>query len=547
MRKLTILVLLTGLLLAGCNLPSSPAPAPDPDAAAITLTPFHPDLSAEEAAPSQPAWWLDPALPASFAEQVNLPEGAVWAEDAAEADVLVGVNLGDPLSQWVYALAAPFPTLTDAVSLAELQAAWGGRAGEPFASTPLLLSDETLAVLSALWGQPVAGATEVHPADELLEAAWARQPAWALIPFEEIAPRWKVLAVDGQSPIWKDFDPAAYPLSVPIGVQGEAALLAGAQTPASNRQADKLTTVIITGVTALVRATAYTMDRNGVTYPGEDVGPLLREGDITHISNEVPFAADCPLPDPVQRGLVFCSNPAYMELLTDIGTDVIELTGDHFNDWGAEAMLYTLDMYREIGLPYYGGGVNSAEARQALTLEHNGNHIAFIGCNGKGGSYASAREDHPGTVECDYALMEQQVQELVQAGYVVIATFQHNENYVFRPPETLVRDFTRISTAGAHIISGSQAHQAHGMEFTGDGAIIAYGLGNMFFDQRGVVEYGDQALITRNIIYDNRYINTEVFTIQFVDFAKPRLMTPEERAVFLDIIFNASRWNYPSP
>ncbi len=281
MRTSTILVLLASLLLTACNLPSSPAPAPSADAAAMTLTPFHPDLSAEETPPSEPAWWLDPELPASLTQQFDLPEGAIWAGDEAQADVLVTFNAAEPLSQWIYALVAPFPTLTDAVSLAELQAAWGGQAGGSFAGAPLLLSAETLAAFSALWGQPAAGATEVHPAAELLEAAWARQPAWALIPFEEVAPRWKVLAVEGQSPIWKDFDPATYPLTVRIGMQGEAALLAGVSAPASNRAADKLTTVILTGVTALVRATAYTMERNGVTYPGQDVGPLLREGDIT--------------------------------------------------------------------------------------------------------------------------------------------------------------------------------------------------------------------------------------------------------------------------
>ncbi|MEX2143202.1 MAG: CapA family protein, partial [Anaerolineales bacterium] len=264
--------------------------------------------------------------------------------------------------------------------------------------------------------------------------------------------------------------------------------------------------------------------------------------DITHISNEVPFAVDCPAPDPVQRNLIFCSDPSYIELLDAVGADVIELTGDHFNDWSRAAMLYTLELYQERGWPYYGGGANIEEARQPLTLEHNGNQIAFIGCNGKGGSYASAREDYPGTVACDYDLMSAQVNDLVSQGYLVIATFQHNEVYTFIPQPTLIRDFTRISEAGAVIVSGSQAHQTHGLEFPRDEAVIMYGLGNLFFDQRSVVEYGDQALIARHVIYAGRYIGTELFTIQFVDFAKPRFMTVEERETFLTLIFNASIW-----
>jgi len=29
---------------------------------------------------------------------------------------------------------------------------------------------------------------------------------WAVIPFEKIEPKWKVIAIDGQSPIHNDFD-----------------------------------------------------------------------------------------------------------------------------------------------------------------------------------------------------------------------------------------------------------------------------------------------------------------------------------------------------
>jgi hypothetical protein len=385
----------------------------------------------------------------------------------------------------------------------------------------------------------------IEAAENLLDSAWATQPSWAIMPFEDLQPKWKVLSVDGQSPIWKNFDLAAYPLALPIGFSGDPALAAGVLVPGSNRDANKLTTVALTGVTALVRATAYEMERSGVTYPAEDIGPMLREADITHISNEVPFARDCPSPDPVQRNLIFCSDASYIDLLDAVGVDVVELTGDHFNDWSQDAMRYTLELYNERGWPYYGGGANLEEAMQPLLLENKGNKIAFIGCNGKGGSYASAREDYPGTWACDYDYMQAKVRELTDEGYVVIATFQHNEVYQFIPSETLVRDFSLVSSAGAAIVSGSQAHQAHGLEFPRDDAIIEYGLGNLFFDQRGVVENGDRALIARHVIYDGKYISTELITIQFVDFAKPRFMTAEERNDFLTILFDASRWDYP--
>ena len=72
-----------------------------------------------------------------------------------------------------------------------------------------------------LWGPPAPGAVEALPAGDLLERAWSRGRAWALIPFEALEPRWKVLEVDGASPLHKDFDPGAYPLSVPISLSGQ--------------------------------------------------------------------------------------------------------------------------------------------------------------------------------------------------------------------------------------------------------------------------------------------------------------------------------------
>ena len=557
--RLVVLACLAALL-ASCNLPASPAPNPAP----ATATPFQPVIGPQsplgivlEKAEGEPAeaasWWLLPDLPAGFRDSLALPAGASVVDDRDQAHLVLSVSEGEIVSQWIYAIVAPFPTISEEVSFEDIQAAWQDEGTGPFEDSSLMMSPETEAAFTALWGEPAPGAVRVEDSEALLDAAWAAQPAWALIPFEEIAPKWKVIAIDGQSPIWKDFDAANYPLSVPIGLSGDETLVSEALprfgsenetsiAPSSNRDENKMTTVILTGVTALVRSTAWEMNRKGITYPAEDIGELLREADITHISNEVPFAQDCPPPNPVQRELIFCSDPDHIELLDAVGVDVVELTGDHFNDWGPDAMLYTLELYKERGWPYYGGGANSEEARQPYTVEHNGNKIAFIGCNAKGGNYASATDNYPGAVDCDYDLMEQQIRDLVGEGYLVIATFQHNEDYSFIPQPPLVRDFGRVSAAGATIVSGSQAHQSHGLEFPREDAIITYGLGNLFFDQRGVVAFGDQALIARHVIYDGRYISTELFTIQFVDYAKPRFMTPEERADFLSLIFRASRW-----
>jgi len=278
-----------------------------------------------------------------------------------------------------------------------------------------------------------------------------------------------------------------------------------------------------------------------LTYPAQDVGELLREADLTHISNEVPFVQDCPFPDPVQPDMRFCSDPRYIELLEAVGTDIVELTGDHFGDWGAEAMFYTLDLYDQSGWPYYGGGADLDQGRRALTVEHNGNRLAFIGCNAKGGGFAGAGPNSPGAVACDAPWMHSEIDRLAGMGYLPIATFQHFEYYTYAALPNQQRDFRGMATAGAVIVSGSQAHQPQAIEFT-NGSLIHYGLGNLFFDQFDISEETRKAFVDRHVFYAGRHISTELLTIYFVDYARPRLMTTEERSQLLVEVFEASGW-----
>jgi len=555
-----ILLLSACLALAACTTGLNP-PQEDFAGGPPTRTPFQPLQSVEP--PSPPGTpttaesqtppqtqqvnetisvWYPDYLPDALSDRITLPAGYQLTADRDEAHITLSVGSENVVSRWVYALAAPYPTIPDGVPSEAVQQSWRGESRGPFAGAPILLDQSTLGVFSALWGEPAAGSVKVLPPGNLIDYAWGNQPAWALLPFEAIEPRWKVLEVGGVSPLRTDFDPTAYPLSAPFSIQGSDQENRFG-IPATNRDPSLLTTVALTGVTALVRATAFTMHRNGSTYPAGDIGPILRRADITHISNEIPFTPDCPPPDPTQPGLLFCSDPEYIALLDDVGADVIELTGDHFGDWGPEAMRYTLDLYRERGWIYYGGGYDLQDARQPRLIEHNGNRLAFIGCNGKGGGYATASEAQPGAAACDFNYMQRQIRDLREEGYQVIATFQHFEYYTYSPQPAQVRDFRRLAEAGAVVVSGSQAHQPQGMEFIA-GAFIHYGLGNLFFDQYHFCTDNacDDAFIDLHVFYDGRYLGNELATTVFIDYAKPRLMTPEERQTLLEVIFTASGW-----
>jgi len=517
------------------TLPVKASPTQRATTAAPTTTPIRSN-----------ALWVSPAVPDVLREKakslglpiVNSPDFANQTLDVADSGSL-----------WIYALVAPFPTVADGVSSADLTSAWQGASSGTLSGHPLIMAESTLRAFAALWGEPAAGAVRSVPSDQLLDIAWGDLSSWAIIPFEEIQPKWKVLTVDGQSPIHKDFDASLYPLKMTFGLTDPGLVL-----PVTNRDASKLTTVVLTGVTALVRATAFTMETKGVTRPGELIRDWMVNADVTHISNEVAFDPSCPFPKPGYTNFILCSDPKYFELLQYVGTDIVELTGDHFADRGAQAMRDTLKMYTDNGIPYYGGGADVTEARKPVLMEVNGNKIAFMGCNGKlSYTFVKATDIRPGAADCDYEFFTQQIKDVVAQGYMVIFTFQHEECYHSGPCYKHEEGFHAVADAGATVVSGSQAHYPHLMEFRGD-SFIHFGLGNLFFDQMtyempdgSVIDETRREFIDRHVFYDGKYLGVELLTAMLEDFSRPRPMNERERPQFLSEYFAYSGWTTLAP
>jgi hypothetical protein len=496
--------------------------------------------------------WVDPAVPEALRDSLTLPEDILLTETETGAALKLRAGEGgNPGAAWVYALAAPFPTLVDDVTLKDIQAAWKGKGSGAFEKTALLMSQATRLAFEKDWGEPATGAVRVMEAGELLSKAWEEMPSWAILPFEEISPRWKIIGVDGISPLDKGFDIEEYPLAVRFSISGPAEQAARVTIQKTNRDADKLTVLVMTGVTALVRATGVRMEKLGMDYPARDIGDWLRDADLTHISNEVSFVSECPPAKPSQENLMFCSRPEYLELLKDVGADIIEQTGNHLVDWRRSALPESLEMYHEAGMLTYGAGETLESARQAVVVEHNGNRFAFLGCNPAGPEMVWATDAIPGAAPCDYEWMKNEIKRLRQEGILPIVTLQYFESYHYTPTPGEQRDFLPLAEAGAVIVSGSQAHYPQGMTFVGD-AFIHFGLGNLFFDQMYMPVPGTEAdaevpgtrkeFIDRHVFYDGRYIGTELLTALLEDYSKPRPMTAEEREEMLRAAFDYSPW-----
>lgn len=511
--------------------------------------------------------WIDPLLPADIFEGVKAALTKT-ANAAVEADRLIvqanvdaavrvtpasGAEAGVVLITRTLALAAPFPTVSDGVQFSDVRRFWAGDAsalaGAVVSNTaPILYMDaDTRAALVLLLGKPGPDAAiQLVPTDQVVSVTWAaRGASLAVVPFERLDVRYKLLAIDGVNLFEREADLSKYPLTLRVRAVGDLASItrvAAAAPPSDNRDLGRMTVVAMTGVTALVRGTAVRMEEKGVTYPGEAIRSWLTTADIAHISNEVSFWEKCRPPSR-SDGVVMCSNPKYMELLRYIGTDIVELTGNHTWDYGADKLIPTIELYEKEGWAVFGGGRNLDNSRKPALLTVNGNKIAFIGCSYFGTNWAT--DVYPGATPCgttnpqalDWIIGE--IQRLKGDGWLVIATLQYTEFYTYAATRQQDIDFRKLRDAGAVVVNGSQGHHVQGFDVSADG-FCHYGTGNIFFGDQTFSEGAQQTMVDRHVFYNGRYLGVDLRTARIQDISQPVPMDAEARGELLRTLFKAS-------
>ena len=65
-------------------------------------------------------------------------------------------------------------------------------------------------------------------------------------------------------------------------------------------------------------------------------------------------------------------------VFSDCGFDVVSVASNHAMDWGEDALLDTLALFKKKGIKTIGAGRNLAEARRPAIIEKNGVRVAFL-------------------------------------------------------------------------------------------------------------------------------------------------------------------------
>lgn len=422
--------------------------------------------------------------------------------------------------------AVGFPSLRISIDAARLQNIAAGNS-----DANLILTPSVLAAMQAA-GFNINPNIRTVPDADLRSTLWRERTAFTLLPITQLTQEIRPLLMD-DLPVPAQL--AQYPLAI--------------ESATPNFDPALLTRITYSGVTAITRNTLVAIEENSVQWAAEALAPYVTQSDFFHVSNEVSIVPTCPEANGDVLGGVssMCTKPDHFNILNLLDVDIVELSGNHNNDYGYDAYRNTLAWYAENEIAIVGGGESVVQARDPLVIEYNGNLIGHVSCNDVGPYYALVNEDEsllggvrPGATDCDRTWLEATLPTLAQQVDVLVVTVQHPEIEDYLPPDNQRFFFRRLVDLGADVVMGTAAHKPQTYEFyraqDGRDAFIHYGMGNLYFDQPF---WGNMRFFLNTVYaYDGVLQTIEVVPGIIDDLARPRLMTPEEQENFLFFMFN---------
>ncbi|WP_343249274.1 CapA family protein [Diplocloster hominis] len=208
----------------------------------------------------------------------------------------------------------------------------------------------------------------------------------------------------------------------------------------------------------------------------------MQAADILMVNQEFPFSTRGTAMEDKQY--TFRADPRYVQILKDMGVDIVTLANNHTLDFGSDALLDTLSTLEDAGLPYVGAGENLERASRMISIGKGGRKIGFLGASRVipvTGWYAG--KDRPGLFATyDPAQMLEQITRAKETCDYVVAYVHWGVEYADTPEEYQRQMAQKYIDAGADLVVGSHPHVLQGIEFY-KGKPILYSLGNFLFGQ----------------------------------------------------------------
>lgn len=182
----------------------------------------------------------------------------------------------------------------------------------------------------------------------------------------------------------------------------------------------------------------------------------------------------------------FRANPKRVEVLKEMGVDVVKLANNHACDYGSQSLLDTMDTLKGAGIEYIGAGKNLQEATEPVYIEVDGKTVAFVAASRaeKNIKTPQATETEPGILRCyEPELFVETIKTAKNNADFVLAYVHWGTEYSYELEDVQLTTGKEYLDAGADVIIGAHSHCLQGMEYY-NGKPIVYSLGNYWFNEK---------------------------------------------------------------
>ena len=232
---------------------------------------------------------------------------------------------------------------------------------------------------------------------------------------------------------------------------------------------------------------AYRSRENGIfDCITADLMSEMQGADIFMVNNEFPYSSR-GTPTPLKT-YTFRSKPENVNILHDMGVDIVSLANNHAYDYGEEALLDTVDILNEAKVPFVGAGKNLEEAMKPAYFITEEQTIAYVSAT------QIERLPNPDTKEAtvssagvlrtlDPTAFLTVIEEAEKnSDFVVVYVHWGSENtdVVEAGQRELAMKYIE---AGADLIIGDHTHCLQGVEYI-EGVPVIYSMGNFWFNSK---------------------------------------------------------------
>ena len=231
------------------------------------------------------------------------------------------------------------------------------------------------------------------------------------------------------------------------------------------------------------------------------------------------------------------SDPKYVKILQEIGTDVVSIANNHILDFGQDAFLDTLETLENAAIDYVGGGRNLEEASSPVIQTINGQSFAIFAATRVSPSadwYAG--KQHPGVFQTyDAKALNKAISE-AESQYDHTIVFVHWGIERVEIPEEYQRTLAKgYIDAGADLVIGAHPHILQGFEYY-KGVPIVYSLGNYLFGNRT-----GETLLLNAVFEENSSLKIQLIPCERVNGILKKIEDPDGLFNYLtDISFGAA-------